>query len=103
MPNCLYRIRMDQCAVLMSDSRDFRNRLDRSHFIIRGHHGNQTRTRPHRLSDLLRRNEPAFVRPDISHRITHPFKRRAAIQNRVMLDFRCNDVALLLQRPRNAE
>ena len=91
----LYRICVEQHAVLFCDLPDLCDRLHCTDLIIREHYRNQDRIRPDRTLHCLRIHEPVLVHVKISHLIPTLLEIFTCMQDRMVLDLCSNNMLSL--------
>ena len=91
----LHRIRVEQSAVLVSQFRQFRNRVDVAGFVVCPHHGNNRRFIINHLSGALHVQTPLPVNGNQGNTVAAAFQFLAQIQHRGMFHFRRHDFVAL--------
>ena len=103
----LYRVGMEQNAVLMGNFTYLFDRLNGSNLIICKHHGNQDGLRTDGFLQLVDLNHAIFIYGQVRNLVAMLLQPLTGVQNRVMLNLRSNNVISLtliclcsgLQRP----
>ena len=88
----LHRVAVKPNAGLRGNAANLRDRLKRTEFVIRVHHGDQNGFRPQRAPDIIRVHHAIATDRHASDRNAPPLERLAGVQHRVMLDGRGDDM-----------
>ena len=95
MAYSLHSICMEQDAMFFRNFTNFSDWLNGADFIIGKHHGNQDRFGANRLFYILQSYTTKLVHFQISYFHTFLFQIFCSMQDRMMLNFCCNDMFLL--------
>src|SRR3989338_6477374 len=95
MSNCLYTIGMKNDIFLARDFSDFRNRLNRSGFVVGMHNRNENGFVRQSGQNLSRRNKTVFVNGKIGGLEAFFLKPLGSFQNGMVFDGRNNNMVAL--------
>src|SRR5579863_10473597 len=99
LPDGLRRVRMQKDAMRVGDCCDFGDRLNGADLVVGVHDADQKRVASDRLADVVGVNQTAAVYGDIGYRRAQPLKEPAWLEDRGMLDLRCDDVRRTIAAP----
>ena len=96
LPESLHRIRMKKQSMLFRNFSNSPQILNRSHFIVGRHHGNQNRILCNRLLQGFQVQKSLPIHRNTADSCSQTFRKLAAFQNSMMLYCRANNVRLSL-------